>query len=62
MKKHILLIFFLVCGISTMAQNGLGFNQYILNSQLINPAYYNQRSPITVNLAGRYQWMDYPGA
>lgn len=62
MKKHILLIFFFVCGISAIAQNGLGFNQYILNSQLINPAYYNQRSPITVNLAGRYQWMDYPGA
>lgn len=62
MKKTIAILLFCLSGIFCFSQNGLNFTQYIFNSQLINPAYFNRRSPISANLVGRYQWANYTGA
>lgn len=58
-KVHTLLLAFLSCSTISLAQNGLGFGQYVFNSHLINPAYFNRHSPFSCNLDGRYQWADY---
>jgi type IX secretion system PorP/SprF family membrane protein len=62
MRKIILSLLILITSFVTLGQSGLGLTQYIFNSQLINPAYFYQRSPISVNLVGRYQWANYPSA
>lgn len=62
MRNFIATLLFCLSGTVIFAQNGLGFTQYIFNSQLINPAYFNRRSPISANLVGRYQWANYTGS
>lgn len=56
------LLYLMIClGGSAVAQTGMHFSQYIFNSQTINPAYFNHRSPISAQVTSRVQWMNYKG-
>lgn len=54
-------IIFLMLTIGSFAQHGIHFSQYIFNSQALNPAWFNHRSPISAQLVSRVQWMNYQG-
>jgi type IX secretion system PorP/SprF family membrane protein len=45
----------------TFGQSGFQFSQYIFNSQAINPAWFNYRSPVSLQLSSRVQWLDING-
>lgn len=59
--RYLVTLFFIVSTVSLLAQNGIQFSQYIFNSQAINPAYFNHRSPISAQLVSRVQWLSYSG-
>lgn len=58
--RLLFVIYVFISGI-TFGQTGLQFSQYIFNSQTLNPAWFNHRSPVSVQFTSRVQWIDYDG-
>lgn len=59
--RRILLVWCIFLTSAVFAQTGLQFSQYIFNSQTLNPAWFNHRSPVSVQLTSRVQWLDITG-
>jgi len=62
MRKYILLLYFILCGIVSFAQQDPLFTQYTFNKLLVNPAYAGSREDLTINLVNRAQWISIEGA
>ena len=62
MKKRILLIAFILIGLSTYSQQDSQFTQYMYNTVNINPAYAGSRGVLSIFGLHRNQWVGLDGA
>lgn len=62
MKKRILLIAFVLLGLSTYSQQDSQFTQYMYNTVNINPAYAGSRGVLSIFGLHRNQWVGLDGA
>jgi type IX secretion system PorP/SprF family membrane protein len=62
MKKHILLLFVVICSYAGQAQQDPQFTHYMYNTIYVNPAYAGSRDALTVGLINRNQWIGLDGA
>lgn len=62
MKKRIVLIAFILLGLSTYSQQDSQFTQYMYNTVNINPAYAGSRGVLSIFGLHRNQWVGLDGA
>lgn len=62
MKKHFILLLFVISGITALAQQDPLYSQYILNPQLINPAYSGMTTDLNASVMYRKQWAGFEGS
>jgi len=62
MRKRIVILFFLICSVNSIAQQHSLYSQYIFNLYAINPAYAGERNSLSTALSYRSQWVGIEGA
>ncbi len=60
--RYLILVLFLIGGLSLQAQQDARYSQYMFNGLVLNPAYAGSNDYVNLSAFYRNQWVDIPGA
>lgn len=60
--RYLVLLVFLIGGLSLQAQQDARYSQYMFNGLVLNPAYAGSNDYVNLSAFYRNQWLDIPGA
>jgi len=62
MRKLIVIMFVLLCGLTTYSQRDALYYQYLFNPQVLNPAFTGSEEKLIAKMVNRNQWVGIKGA